>query len=155
MFQSVLARVFGNKQDRDAKRFQPIVEAVNQQESEVKRLSDAELRSKTPHFREKVDAGADLDSLLPEAFAVVREAAIRTLAQRHYDVQIMGGVALHNGNIAEMKTGEGKTLTSTLAVYLNALTGKGVHVATVNDILLNATRNGWERYTTFSAFLSD
>ncbi len=135
MFQSVLARVFGNKQDRDAKRFQPIVEAVNQQESDVKRLSDAELRSKTPYFREKVDAGADLDSLLPEAFAVVREAAIRTLAQRHYDVQIMGGVALHNGNIAEMKTGEGKTLTSTLAVYLNALTGKGVHVATVNDYL--------------------
>ena len=135
MFQSVLAKVFGNKQDRDAKRFQPIVEAVNQQESEVKRLSDAELQSKTPYFREKIDAGASLDALLSEAFAVVREAAIRTLAQRHYDVQIMGGVALHQGNIAEMKTGEGKTLTSTLAVYLNALTGKGVHVATVNDYL--------------------
>ena len=135
MFQSVLAKIFGNKQDRDAKRFQPIVEAVNQQESEVKRLSDAELQSKTPYFREKFDAGASLDALLPEAFAVVREAAIRTLAQRHYDVQIMGGVALHHGNIAEMKTGEGKTLTSTLAVYLNALTGKGVHVATVNDYL--------------------
>ena len=135
MFQRVLAKVFGNKQDRDAKRFQPIVEAVNLQESEVKRLSDAELQSKTPYFREKIDAGASLDTLLPEAFAIVREAAVRTLAQRHYDVQIMGGVALHQGNIAEMKTGEGKTLTSTLAVYLNALTGKGVHVATVNDYL--------------------
>ena len=113
------------------KRYQPIVEEINRLEPEMKPLSDGQLQSKTPYFREKLDAGASLDDLLPEAFAVVREAAMRTLHQRHYDVQLMGGVILHQGNIAEMKTGEGKTLTSTLTVYLNALTGRGVHVATV------------------------
>ncbi len=131
----VLTKVFGSKQERDVKRFQSVVAEINRLEPSVHRLSDAELRSKTPHFRERLEAGESLDSLLPEAFAVVREAAIRTLGQRHYDVQLMGGIVLHQGCIAEMKTGEGKTLTSTLAVYLNALTGKGVHVATVNDYL--------------------
>ena len=135
MFQQILTKFIGSKQDRDLKRFQPIINAVNQQETATKRLTDSQLQSKTAHFREKFNAGESLDNLLPEAFAVVREAAVRTLGQRHYDVQIMGGTALHQGCIAEMKTGEGKTLTSTLPVYLNALTGQGVHVATVNDYL--------------------
>lgn len=135
MFQQILTKVLGSKQDRDLKRFQPIINAVNQRETETKRLTDSQLQSKTAHFREKIDGGESLDNLLPEAFAVVREAAVRTLGQRHYDVQLMGGTALHQGCIAEMKTGEGKTLTSTLPVYLNALTGNGVHVATVNDYL--------------------
>ena len=135
MFQKVITKVFGSKEDRDVKKFRDIVEAVNQREPEMKKLTDAQLQSKTPEFRRQLDAGTSLDDLLPDAFAVVREAAVRTLKQRHYDVQIMGGVALHQGSIAEMRTGEGKTLTSTLAVYLNALTGKGVHLATVNDYL--------------------
>ena len=135
MFQKMITKVFGSKEDRDVKKFRDIVEAVNQREPEVKKLTDAQLQSKTPEFRRQLDAGASLDDLLPDAFAIVREAAVRTLKQRHYDVQIMGGVALHQGTIAEMRTGEGKTLTSTLAVYLNALTGKGVHLATVNDYL--------------------
>ena len=95
MFQKVLTKLLGSKQDRDLKSFQPIIDAVNQQEAETKRLSDAQLQSKTANFREKLDAGASLDDLLPEAFAVVREAAMRTLGQRHYDVQIMGGAVLH------------------------------------------------------------
>ena len=135
MFQKMMTKVFGSKEDRDVKKFRDIVEAVNQREPEIKKLTDAQLQSKTPEFRRQLDAGASLDELLPDAFAIVREAAVRTLKQRHYDVQIMGGVALHQGSIAEMRTGEGKTLTSTLAVYLNALTGKGVHLATVNDYL--------------------
>ena len=135
MFQKVLTKVFGSKEDRDVKRFRHIVEAVNQREPEIKKLTDAQLQSKTPQLRQQLEAGASLDELLPDAFAVVREAAARTLKQRHYDVQLMGGAALHQGRIAEMRTGEGKTLTSTLAVYLNALPGKGVHLATVNDYL--------------------
>ncbi len=135
MFEKVISKVFGTKEDRDVKRFREIVEAVNQREPEIKRLTDNQLQAKTPWFRRQLDAGASLDELLPEAFAVVREAAVRTLKQRHYDVQIIGGVALHQGAIAEMRTGEGKTLTSTLAVYLNALAGNGVHLATVNDYL--------------------
>ena len=135
MFQKMITKVFGSKEDRDVKKFRDIVEAVNQREPEIKKLTDAQLQSKTPAFRQRLDAGESLDELLPDAFATVREGAVRTLKQRHYDVQIMGGVALHQGNIAEMRTGEGKTLTSTLAVYLNALTGKGVHLATVNDYL--------------------
>ncbi len=135
MLQKVLTKVFGSKQDRDTKLLQPIVDQINQLEPEMQQLSDAALQSKTPHFRDRLDAGESLDDLLPEAFAVVRETGVRTLNQRHYDVQLMGGIVFHQGKIAEMKTGEGKTLTSTLAVYLNALAGKGVHVVTVNDYL--------------------
>jgi preprotein translocase subunit SecA len=135
MFEKVINKVFGTKEDRDVKRFREIVEAVNQREPEIKRLTDSQIQAKTPWFRRQLDAGASLDELLPEAFAVVRETAVRTLKQRHYDVQIIGGAALHQGAIAEMRTGEGKTLTSTLAVYLNALAGNGVHLATVNDYL--------------------
>ena len=135
MFDRIMTKVFGSKEDRDVKRFTDIVEAVNQRESEVKKLTDAQLQAKTPYFKQQIESGATLDDLLPDAFAVVRETAVRTLKQRHYDVQIIGGAALHSGSIAEMRTGEGKTLTSTLAVYLNALSGNGVHLATVNDYL--------------------
>jgi preprotein translocase subunit SecA len=113
----------------------PLVERINALEPQVKRLSDAELRAKTDEFRQRRAKGEPLDDLLPEAFAVVREASCRTLGQRHFDVQLIGGIVLHLGQIAEMKTGEGKTLVATLAVYLNSLDGKGVHVITVNDYL--------------------
>ncbi|MBM3731769.1 MAG: preprotein translocase subunit SecA, partial [Actinobacteria bacterium] len=120
---------------RAIKELEKIAKKVNKFESEISNLDDNSLRNKTTEFKEKISKGETLDSLLPEVFAVVREAAKRTLGQRHYDVQIMGGAALHKGNIAEMKTGEGKTLVSTLPAYLNSLSGKGVHVVTVNDYL--------------------
>src|SRR5690349_14063551 len=117
------------------RRLKAIADAVNSIEENYVDLSDAELRALTDQYRERLADGETLDDLLPEAFATVREAAKRVLHKRHYDVQIMGGAALHFGNIAEMKTGEGKTLVSTLPAYLNALAGKGVHVITVNDYL--------------------
>jgi preprotein translocase subunit SecA len=120
---------------RAVRELEKIAQQVNKFESSISALDDSALRGKTDEFKERVNKGESLDSLLPEAFAVVREAAKRTLGQRHYDVQLMGGAALHKGNIAEMKTGEGKTLVSTLPAYLNALSGKGVHVVTVNDYL--------------------
>jgi preprotein translocase subunit SecA len=122
----------------ERKRLEQLAEvalAVNELEPETQRASDAELRAATARFRERLEKGATTDELLPEAFATVRETAVRTLGQRHFDVQIMGGIVLHQGKIAEMKTGEGKTLVSTLAAYLNALEGKGVHIVTVNDYL--------------------
>ena len=120
---------------RKRKALASLVPDINALEPEMERLSDDALRAKTPEFRQRLDNGEDLDDLLIEAFAVVREAARRAIGQRHYDVQLMGGAALHFGWIAEMKTGEGKTLVSTLPVYLNGLTGKGVHLITVNDYL--------------------
>jgi preprotein translocase subunit SecA len=127
--------VFGSANDRRLKRYQPTVEAINALEPEYAALSDDELKAKTEIFRQQVAEGKDLDDLLAEAFATVREAAKRTLGQRHFDVQLIGGMVLNEGSIAEMKTGEGKTLVATLPVYLNALAGKGVHVVTVNDYL--------------------
>ncbi len=135
MLNQVLAKVFGSKHERDVKRMVPMVEAVDALEPETERLSDAELRAKTAEFRERLSAGETVDDLVVPTFAVVREAARRTVKQRHYPVQLMGGLVLHQGKIAEMKTGEGKTLMATLPVYLNALSGKGVHVVTVNDYL--------------------
>ena len=135
MLQNLLTKVFGKKEDRDSKKSAPLVEAINRLESQMKPLSDDQLKAKTPDLRQRLANGTALDDLLPEAFAVVRETAVRTLGQRHYDVQLVGGIALHRGAIAEMKTGEGKTLASTLPTYLNALPGDGVHVATVNDYL--------------------
>jgi preprotein translocase subunit SecA len=135
MFENILTKIFGSKNERDLKRLQPLVEHIGALESEVEKLSDAALAGKTIEFRERLAQGADLDSLLPEAFAVVREAGKRVLGMRHFDVQLVGGMVLHQGKIAEMKTGEGKTLVATLASYLNALPGKGVHVITVNDYL--------------------
>ncbi len=135
MIGSVLKKIVGSKNDRELKRLQQAVDRINAIEPETKALSDAALIAKTMEFRERLQQGATLDDLLVEAFAVVREAAIRVLGMRHFDVQLIGGMVLHSGKIAEMKTGEGKTLMATLPVYLNALAGKGVHVITVNDYL--------------------
>src|SRR5690606_18432541 len=135
MLGTVARRLFGSASDRFVKSLRKTVDAINALEPELEGLSDAELRARTDHFRQRLDDGATLDDLLIEAFATVREAAKRTLGQRHFDVQLLGGIVLHQGKIAEMKTGEGKTLVATLAVYLNALEGKGVHVVTVNDYL--------------------
>ena len=133
--QRALSKLFGTRNDRVIKQILPLIERINALEPELARLDDASLRARTPMFRQRLENGEALDDLLPEAFATVREAAKRTLGQRHYDVQMVGGVVLHRGDIAEMKTGEGKTLVATLPCYLNGLTGRGVHVVTVNDFL--------------------
>ena len=130
-----LAKVFGTKHEREVKKMQPVVAEINELESGLKQLSDEQLAAKTPEFKERLGKGETLDDILPEAFAVCREAGIRVLGMRHYDVQLIGGMVLHQGRIAEMKTGEGKTLVATLPAYLNALEGKGVHIITVNDYL--------------------
>ena len=130
-----LEKIFGNSSEKELKRIQPLVNEVLSYEEDMQKLTDEELRGKTAEFKERLNQGETLDDLLPEAFAVVREAADRVIHEKHYPVQIMGGIILHQGRIAEMKTGEGKTLISTLPVYLNALEGKGVHVVTVNDYL--------------------
>ncbi|REJ83438.1 MAG: preprotein translocase subunit SecA [Acidobacteria bacterium] len=135
MIGKVLTKVFGSQHERDIKRLQPTVDAINQLEDTYAALDDEQLKAKTEEFRRRLSDGETLDDLLHEAFAVVREASKRTLGMRHYDVQLIGGVVLHQGKIAEMKTGEGKTLMATLPVYLNALAGRGVHVVTVNDYL--------------------
>ena len=135
MFSKLLAKTFGTKNERELKKIRPIVAQVNSLEPRIKGLDDDALRACTIDFRTRLGNGATLDDLLPEAFAVVREAARRRLGQRHYDVQLIGGHALHKGTIAEMRTGEGKTLVATLPAYLNALAGRGVHVVTVNDYL--------------------
>jgi preprotein translocase subunit SecA len=131
------ARIFGSRNQRLLKQYAHVVQAINALEPALEKLSDAQLRDKTTELRERHARGASLEELLPEAFAVVREASRRTLRMRHFDVQLLGGMVLHNGKIAEMKTGEGKTLVATLPAYLNALTGKGVHIVTVNDYLAN------------------
>ncbi|HOW16835.1 MAG TPA: preprotein translocase subunit SecA, partial [bacterium] len=135
MLNFVLKKLIGTKNDRVVKELWGFVHRVNELEVTVKDLSDEQLQAKTPELKQRVANGESVDIVAPEAFAVVREAAKRVLGERHFDVQIMGGHVLHQGKIAEMKTGEGKTLTSTLPVYLNALTGKGAHVVTVNDYL--------------------
>ncbi len=135
----LIKKIVGTRNDREIKRIQAIVEEINDWENKIKPLTDGELRNKTQEFKSRILEGASLDDILPEAFAVVREASWRTLKMRHFDAQMIGGIVLHEGKIAEMKTGEGKTLMATLPVYLNALEGKGVHVVTVNDYL--ATRD--------------
>ena len=135
MIAALAKSIFGSANDRYVRSLGKYVDAVNAFEPTISAMTDDELRGQTEIFRRRLDEGTKLDDLLPEAFATVREAAMRTLGQRHYDVQLIGGIALHRGEIAEMKTGEGKTLVATLAVYLNALPGKGVHVVTVNDYL--------------------
>ena len=132
---SILRKFFGSRNDREIRRIQIIVDQINLLENSMKKLGDDELRSKTDDFKSRIKEGLSLDEILPEAFAVVRESGIRTLQMRHFDVQLIGGIILHEGKIAEMKTGEGKTLAATLPVYLNSLEGKGVHVVTVNDYL--------------------
>ena len=135
MLDTLLAKVFGTQNERNLKRLRPLVAEINSREPTLRALSDDQLQAKTADFRTQVERGAALDAVLPDAFAVVREAGRRTLEMRHFDVQLIGGVDLHRGQIAEMKTGEGKTLVATLAAYLNALEGKGVHIITVNDYL--------------------
>ncbi|MDZ4047660.1 MAG: preprotein translocase subunit SecA, partial [Pseudoxanthomonas sp.] len=135
MINKLLTRVFGSRNERLLKQLQRIVDKINALEPELQKLSDEELKAKTPEFQQRIAGGEALDKILPEAFAVCREASRRVLGMRHYDVQLIGGMVLHLGKIAEMRTGEGKTLVATLPTYLNALEGKGVHVVTVNDYL--------------------
>ena len=135
MIDFVFKKIFGSKNERELKRLAPLVDAITALEPEYRSLSDADLQAKTPEFKERLDRGEPLDDLLPEAFAAVREASTRVLGQRPFDVQLIGGIVLHQGKIAEMKTGEGKTLVATMPAYLNALTGEGVHIVTVNDYL--------------------
>src|ERR1041385_3764324 len=135
MIDTVLAKIFGTKHEREVKKMRPLIAAINDLEPRMQELSDEELAAQTVAFREQLAEGATIDDLLIPAFATVREAGRRILNMRHFDVQLIGGITLHRGKIAEMKTGEGKTLVATLPVYLNALAGKGVHVVTVNDYL--------------------
>ena len=128
-------KLFKSYSEKEVKKVRPIVDKINSLEEEISKLSDKELTNKTAYFKEELKNGKTLDDILPEAFAVVREASKRVLGLRHFDVQLIGGIILHQGRIAEMKTGEGKTLVATLPVYLNALEGKGVQVITVNDYL--------------------
>src|SRR2546427_7980974 len=137
LFQIAMGKVIGTKNERELKRLEARIEAINALEPEMQQLPDSEFPLRTRKLKKRMAEGEPLDELLVEAFALCREAGRRTLAMRHFDVQLIGGMVLHEGKIAEMKTGEGKTLTATLPVYLNALTGKGVHVVTVNDYLAN------------------
>ena len=134
---TLLTKLFGSRNDRLLKQYRKTVARINALEPQFEKLSDEQISAKTQEFKERLGKGETLDQLLPEAFAVVREASKRVMKMRHFDVQLIGGMALHEGKITEMRTGEGKTLTATLPVYLNALTGKGVHVVTVNDYLAN------------------
>jgi preprotein translocase subunit SecA len=131
----IFSKLLGSRNDRQLKRMSRVVTKINAMEPDFKALSDEALKAKTDEYRKRQADGESLDDLLPEAFAAVREAAWRTLEMRHFDVQLIGGMVLHQGKIAEMRTGEGKTLVATLAAYLNALTGDGVHIVTVNDYL--------------------
>src|SRR6476660_9678393 len=133
---NLITKVFGDPNDKELKGLRPIVEQINALEDEMRALTDEELRERTADFKEELANGATLDDILPDAFAVVREASRRAIGMRHFDVQLIGGIVLHQGKISEMRTGEGKTLVATLPAYLNALTGRGgVHVITVNDYL--------------------
>ena len=135
MVSNLLTKVFGSKNERELKKIQPVVEKISALEPRMQAMSDDELKAQTQPFKDRLNTGESLDDILPEAFAAVREASVRTLGMRHFDVQLIGGMVLHQGKIAEMKTGEGKTLAATLPAYLNALSGKGVHIVTVNDYL--------------------
>ena len=132
---SLLEKIFGTHSDHELKRIYPIVDRIEAMDEDMQKLTDEELRDKTKEFKERLANGETLDDILPEAFATVREAASRSLHMKHYRVQLIGGIVLHQGRIAEMRTGEGKTLVSTLPAYLNALAGNGVHIVTVNDYL--------------------
>ncbi len=135
MFSSIFTKIFGSRNDRTIKKLRKVVEVINQMEPEYEALSDEQLKQKTTEFKERLSQGQSSEDILPEAFAVVREASKRVFKMRHFDVQLVGGMVLHDGKISEMRTGEGKTLTATLPAYLNGVTGKGVHVITVNDYL--------------------
>ena len=147
----IIQKIFGTRSERELKKLMPLVTRIESMEDEMKALTDEQLREKTDEFRKRYQGGEDLDNLLPEAFAVCREAADRVLGMRPYRVQLIGGIVLHQGRIAEMKTGEGKTLVAILPAYLNALTGKGVHIVTVNDYLAKRDSEGWGRSIASSA----
>jgi preprotein translocase subunit SecA len=136
MITSLLAKIFGTANDRALKHLQPLVDTINRLESKMQACSDEQLQELSKKLRERVAAGESLDSILPEAYAIAREASMRVFKMRPFDVQLMGAIVLHQGKISEMKTGEGKTLTATLPLYLNALSGKGAHLVTVNDYLV-------------------
>ena len=140
----LLNAVFGTYSEREVKRLKPTIQKINDLEEAMQKLSDEELKAKTFEFRERLSKGETLDDILPEAFAVVREASVRVFGKRHFDEQLMGGMVLHQGRISEMKTGEGKTLVATLPAYLNGLSENGVHIITVNDYLAKTQirRNG-------------
>ena len=131
----LIQKIFGTHSENELKRIYPIVDQIEALDSQMQALSDEELRGKTKEFKQRLNEGETLDDILPEAYATVREAAYRSIGMKHYRVQLIGGIILHQGRIAEMRTGEGKTLVSTLPAYLNALSGKGVHIVTVNDYL--------------------
>ena len=141
----LIQKIFGTYSQRELKSIYPIADKIEALEDEYRQLTDEQLQAKTPEFKQRLQQGETLDDILPEAFAAVREAADRVLGLRPYRVQLIGGIVLHQGRIAEMKTGEGKTLVATLPAYLNALSGNGVHIVTVNDYL--ATASGWARST--------
>lgn len=146
---NVLTKLFGSRNERILKDMYPVVDQINALEESMHALSDDDLKAKTDEFKQRITDGSSVDDLLPEAFAVAREASTRALGMRHFDVQLIGGMILNQGKISEMKTGEGKTLMATLPVYLNALTGRGVHVVTVNDYLPLVMLNGWAGSTGF------
>ena len=135
MISNIVRKVFGSRNDRIIKQYLKVVDKINQLEAGLEQLSDEQLKDKTAEYRKRFQDGETLNSLLPEAFATVREAGKRAMSMRHFDVQLVGGMVLHDGKVTEMRTGEGKTLVATLPAYLNALSGKGVHVVTVNDYL--------------------
>ena len=143
----ILKRFLGDNNDKEVKRLRAKVDEINGFEEGLQNLSDSSLARYTDKFRDRLAEGETLEDIMPEAFAVVREASRRILGMRHFDVQMMGGICLHEGKIAEMRTGEGKTLVATLPTYLNALTGKGVHIVTVNDYLPSVTASRWDVFT--------
>ncbi len=154
MIPTLLKKIFGSRNDRLIKKYSHTVRTINALEPEIAALSDEQLREKTAEFKQRIAGGATLDELLPEAFAVVREAGKRALNMRHFDVQLIGGMVLHYGKIAEMRTGEGKTLVATLPAYLNAVAGTGVHVVTVNDYLAQRDAAWMASSTDFSVLPS-
>ena len=143
VFTRTFSKIFKSSNQQELDKTKNLILAINNKEDSIKSLTDSEFKEKTLNLKRSLKGGASLDSLIPESFALVREAAKRTLGERHYDVQLAGGIVLHQGKISEMKTGEGKTLVSTLPAFLNSLTGNGVHIVTVNDYLAKETRNGW------------
>src|SRR5690242_13766315 len=152
MLDALVKKFVGSKNDREVKKIQPLVQKINELESRTASLADQQLQQKTAEFKQRFEKGESLEDLLPEAFAVVRETGKRVLNMRHFDVQLIGGVVLHQGRIAEMKTGEGKTLVATLPAYLNAIEGKGVHVVTVNDYLARRDSEWMGRLYKFLGF---
>ena len=151
----LFSKVFGSRNERELKKIMPIVDRIEALEPEYKTLTDSELRAKTDEFKQRLSSGETLDDILPEAFATVREAASRVLGMRPFKVQLIGGVVLHQGRIAEMKTGEGKTLVATLPAYLNALRGEGVHIVTVNDYLARRDSEWMGKVYRFPGLRSD